>query len=450
MNEPRAQEETKPSGQDPLAAETPAAAAGGATAGAETPSPSPPAGDAAAAQAQGSASADSPPQGAASATRGAQGASTASAVPAAAARSSRSGLWALVAAIAALLLALGAYGYARHVAQQEAERRQVLEERLGRLEQGARRSEESFQQLQGALTIFSQRLDSVQHTLGQVRGQVDELREIGRLVDRLTQALAQQDERRLFLEARDALTYAQRRIDWANDPATALTVLGELDARLAKESRGLFLPLRQALARDLERLRAAPRADLDGLLARLDALESRLPQLTLAFAAPMPETAAVAAPQFAAEPAPEGASLPGETPWYRRAWQALLRGTDEVLASAARLVRLERLDAVAPELLSPQQRLVLEENLRLWLASARLAAQGGDEARYRAALGKVRETLVRFYASGDPAVASTLTAVDELAAQPVAAHRVALTDSFAALAQIEARLQAEAATASAP
>ena len=98
----------------------------------------------------------------------------------------------------------------------------------------------------------------------------------------------------------------------------------------------------------------------------------------------------------------------------------------------------------------PQQRLVLEENLRLWLASARLAAQGGDEARYRAALGKVRETLVRFYVSDDPAVASTLAALDELAAQPLAAHRVALTDSFAALAQIEARLQAEAAAASAP
>ena len=447
MNEPRAQEEAKPSGQDhPLAAETPAAAVGGATAGAGAPSVSPPVGDAAAAQAQGGASADSPPEGAASATRGAQGASAASATPA----PGRSGVWALIAGIAALLLALGAYGYTRHVAQQESERRQMLEERLGRLEQGARRSEESFQQLQGAFTILSQRLDTVQHTLGQVQGQVDELREIGRLVERLTQALAQQDERRLLLEARDALIYAQRRIDWANDPATALVVLGELDARLAKESRGLFLPLRQALARDLERLRAAPRVDLDGILARLDALESRLSQLTLAFAAPMPETAAVAAPRLAAEAAPQDASAPAESPWYRRAWQALLRGTDEVLASAAGLVRLERLDAVAPELLSPQQRLVLEENLRLWLASARLAAQGGDEARYRAALGKVRETLVRFYVSDDPAVASTLAALDELAAQPLAAHRVALTDSFAALAQIEARLQAEAAAASAP
>lgn len=100
----------------------------------------------------------------------------------------------------------------------------------------------------------------------------------------------------------------------------------------------------------------------------------------------MPETAAVACPARRRGCA-AGRFGAGGIAWYRRAWQALLRGTDEVLASAAGLVRAERLDAVAPELLSPQQRLVLEENLRL-CASARLAAQGGDEARYRAALGK--------------------------------------------------------------
>lgn len=358
--------------------------------------------------------------------------------------------WALAAGIVVLLLALGAYAYARHVVQQEAAQRQALEERLVRLEQGSQRSEESVQQLQGALSVLSQRLDTVQHALGQVQGQVDELRELGRLVERLTQALAQQDERRLLVEARDALTYAQRRIDWANDSATALAVLAELDARLAKENRGLFLPLRQALARDLERLRASPRVDLDGILARLDALESRLPQLALAFASPLPEAAALGAPRLATEIPAEEASSPAELPWHRRLWQTLLRWTDEVLAAAARLVRLERLDAVAPELLSPQQRLVLEENLRLWLASARLAAQAGDEGRYRAALEKTREALVRFYATQDPAVVAALATLDELVAQPIAAQRVALTESFAALAQIEARLQAEAVSAPAP
>ena len=362
----------------------------------------------------------------------------------------RCGAWALVAGIVALLLTLGAYAYARHVVQQEATQRQALEERLAQLEQGSRCSEESFQQFQGSLSILTQRLDAVQRTLGQVQGQVDDLRELGRLVERLTQALAQQDERRLLVEARDALTYAQRRIDWANDLSSAIAVLAELDARLAKESKGLFLPLRQALARDLERLRASPRVDLDGILARLDALESRLPQLALAFASPVPETAALGAPRFATETPAEESSSPAELPWHRRLWQTVLRWTDEVLAAAARLVRLERLDAVAPELLSPQQRLVLEENLRLWLASARLAAQAGDEARYRAALEKTREALVRFYATQDPAVTAALATLDELAAQPIAAHRVALTESFAALAQIEARLQVEAASAPAP
>lgn len=369
------------------------------------------------------------------------------------ARSGRScrrwGGWALAAGVVVSLLALGAYAYARHVVQQEAAQRQALEERLVRLEQGSRRSEESFQQLQGALTILTQRLDAVQRTLGQVQGQVDDLRELGRLVERLTQALSRQDERRLLVEARDVLSYAQRRIDWANDLSSAIAVLAELDARLAKESKGLFLSLRQALARDLERLRGAPRVDLDGILARLDALESRLPQLTLTFAAPVPETASIALPRHGADAGSENSLPPGESPWYQGIWQTILHWGDAMLTSVAGLVRLERLDAVAPELLSPQIRLVLEENLRLWLSSARLAAQSGDEARYRAALDKVREAVERFYERDDPVVAATLAALDELTAQAVGATRLSLTDSFAALARIEERLQAETAASSA-
>ena len=124
-------------------------------------------------------------------------------------------------------------------------------------------------------------------------------------------------------------------------------------------------PLRRALSRDMDRLKAVPYVDVAGISIKLDQLTSTIDALPLAKDERLP-------PPKVDEPAPADS-----------AW---LRFVREVWNDLRNVIRIEVSDRPAAPLVTPQQSFFLHENLRLRLLSARLALLSRDERAYKADL----------------------------------------------------------------
>ena len=69
----------------------------------------------------------------------------------------------------------------------------------------------------------------------------------------------------------------------AGNVETALIALQGADARLAGAAQPRFLPLRRLIARDIERLKTLPTADISGMALKIENLMSAIDGLPLAF-----------------------------------------------------------------------------------------------------------------------------------------------------------------------
>ena len=120
--------------------------------------------------------------------------------------------------------------------------------------------------------------------------------------------------------------------------------------RLAQADRPQFLPIRRALARDIERLKALPVLDIAAMSARIDSLVGAVDSMPLAFDGQLEKTAAVK------EVTENGF-------WARLG--------SEVWNELRSLVVVRQIGAAEPPLLPPPQAYFLRENLRLRLLNAR-------------------------------------------------------------------------------
>src|SRR6185369_14680145 len=137
---------------------------------------------------------------------------------------------------------------------------------------------------------------------------------IGALEQRLTESQSQQlalealyqelsrnrDEWQLA-EIEQVLAIARQQLQLSGNVRAALLALQLAESRLARADRPQFLPVRRALARDIERLRAVPGLDLSGISLKLDSLVAAVDSLPLAFDERTPKLADERAPLPPAE-----------------------------------------------------------------------------------------------------------------------------------------------------
>jgi len=175
--------------------------------------------------------------------------------------------------------------------------------------------------------------------------------------------------------------------------------------------------VRTALARDMDKIKAAGVADVPGLLLRLDELARQVDEIPLANAvaggagrANLPAEAAAESPQ-----------------WWR---QALGMLRDE----ARGLVRVSRIDQPEAVLLAPEQAFFLRENLKLKLLNARLALLARQTDAARMDVASATATLVKYF---DPAARRTQAAtavLQQMQSQLRAVEVPRIDDTLAALA----------------
>lgn len=279
-------------------------------------------------------------------------------------RRRRGAVWPLVA-VAALALA----GW------------QVLEtrQRLAALDETVVRrladAETAAQQARGQAEALASRL-------GALEGRFGEFREQGEALQAFTGDIARGREEATLLAVEQAVTLAVQQLQLAGNVPVALLALQTADARLARLDQAQLLPLRKALAKDLQHLESLPVVDVPGLSLRLEQAISAIDRLPLAARAHPERTPENGAPL-----------LDG----WRGAVAVLWR---EIQG----LVRIERFDGDAPALVAPGQEFFLRENLKLRLLNARLALLSRDTASFRNELAVSRDWLARHFAAEDKGV----------------------------------------------
>jgi len=197
----------------------------------------------------------------------------------------------------------------------------------------------------------------------------------------------------------------------------ALLALQLAEARLAKADRPQFVPLRRALARDIERLKALPVLDIAGMSARIDSLVATVDGLPLAF-----EERSVASKE-----APSG---------ERGFWSRL---GSEVWSELKQLVIVRQVGSSEPPLLPPPQAYFLRENLRLRLLNARLSLLTRNEAGYHEDLRAAQAWIRRYFDARSKQAADALAQLEQLSASSISFEMPTISESLEAVRGFKSR-----------
>ena len=195
-------------------------------------------------------------------------------------------------------------------------------------------------------------------------------------------------------EVEQILVLASQQLALGGNVQAALAGLQVADGKLARLDRPQLAPLRRALARDMDRLKAVPYVDVAGISIKLDQMLDVIGTLPLA------KDERIAPPPQAVVPANEPA------------WLEFLHGVWNDLRS---VIRIEVSDRPAAPLVTPQQAFFLRENVRLRLLSARLALLARDDRSFKADLAAAGGWLKQYFDTNDRQVQSAMSTLAQLA-----------------------------------
>jgi uroporphyrin-3 C-methyltransferase len=231
--------------------------------------------------------------------------------------------------------------------------------------------------------------------LGVLESRVAESQSQQIALETLYQQLSRNRDEWAFADIEQSLLIASQQLQLAGNVKAALIALQNADVRMQHMERPQLTPLRKAIDRDVERLKALPYVDTIGISVRLDNVMAAVDTLPLAMEVRPPERTEREAPKV--DPA---------TPWQRfaaEAWNELKE-----------LVRVQHMNRPEVPLLTPSQTFFLRENLKLRLLGARLALLARDQASYKADLKAAREWIVRYYDTREKSVATALHTLHNL------------------------------------
>ena len=219
--------------------------------------------------------------------------------------------------------------------------------------------------------------------------------------------------------------------------------LRQSDERLARQAQPRLEPVRRAIARDLERVRAIGMVDTATLASKLDEAVRIIDELPLRPGVHEgvidPQPARASAPRGQrGSPTPEPAPMPADSAWWptwidRDAWRVALHRTWLELRSLVRVTRIDHPEAV---LMAPEQSFFLRANLKLRVLNARLALLSRQFETARADLQMAEDWLNRYFDEGSRRTRLASELLRQVGSQ---AHQGGLArpdDTLAALAAV--------------
>lgn len=236
----------------------------------------------------------------------------------------------------------------------------------------------------------------------------------------LYQELSRNRDEWQLAEIEQVLAIAQQQLQLAGNVRAALLALQLAEARLSRNDRPQFVPVRRALARDIERLKSLPTVDFTGMSMKLDSLVAQVDALPLAY----DERAERAA-------AAKEAARPQAGFWSRLG--------AEIWGEIRQLVVVRQMDAPEPPLLPPTQAFFLKENLRLRLLNARLSLLARDEAGYREDVRVAQQWVRRYFDGRSKHTAEALAQLKQLGSTSISFEMPTISESLDAVRGFKTR-----------
>jgi uncharacterized protein HemX/uroporphyrinogen-III synthase len=257
--------------------------------------------------------------------------------------------------------------------------------------------------------------------LGQLEARLAESQSQQLALEALYQELSRNRDEWQLAEIEQVLAIASQQLQLAGNVRAALLALQLAEQRLARADRPQFVPIRRALARDIDRLKTVPTLDLAGMSMRIDTLAAQVDALPLAF-----DERGERDP-----PAKQAAAADERGFWSRLA--------AEVWNELRQLVVVRQVGNAEPPLLPPSQAYFVRENLRLRLLNARLSLLARDESGYREDLRTAQRWIQRYFDPRSKQTAEALNQLRQLSSGTVSFELPNITESLEAVRGYKAR-----------
>ena len=306
---------------------------------------------------------------------------------------------------------------------QVASLQQELARRLADSGSMAREGRGQTRQMQESLAAQLAKISVLEARLAETQSQAVAL-------EAMYQELSSSRDERLLAEVEQAVVIAMQQLQFSGNVEAALIALQGAEGRLARSLQPQFLPVRKLIARDIERLKGIPGANISGLSLKIESVVTAVDGLPLAYEQrPKP-----VAPKAGADARPVNLDF----------WREL---GAELWRELRQLVRIERIDHGDPALLAPQQSYFLRENLKLRLLNARLALLQRDGRVYREEIRQAREQLDRYFDGRAKPVQAAQSTLATLAGTDVSFDLPGLAESLTVLRNLKLARERRVATA---
>jgi len=263
-----------------------------------------------------------------------------------------------------------------------------------------------------------------QAKIGQLESRLAESQSQQLALEALYQELSRNRDEWQLAEIEQVLAIGSQQLQLAGNIRAALLALQLAEARLARADRPQFVPIRRALARDIERVKALPAVDVAGMSARIDALVAAVDSLPLAF-------------DERSEREPAAKSGPADA--ERGFWSFWSRLGSEIRSELRSLVVVRQVNTPDPPLLPPTQAYFLRENLRLRLLNARLSLLMRDEAGYREDMRAAQAWVRRYFDTRSKQTADALAQLKALSSASLSFEMPSISESLEAVRGFKSR-----------
>ena len=233
--------------------------------------------------------------------------------------------------------------------------------------------------------------------LSQLQGKLADAQTAQQALQQQYQDLARNRDDWTLAEVEQMLSSASEQLQLTGNTQLALFALQSADTRLAASASPQAAVVRRAIAQDIDKLKAAPSADLTGLAIKLDDAIEQIDTLPLLGEAPSAHAPAKAGAPAAAASSPNAASATATASFQSRVahwWHVLSQAAGDELKSLVQVRRLDNADAM---LNTPEQGEFIRENVKLRLLSARLGLLSRNSATLKSDLQAADAALARYF-----------------------------------------------------
>jgi uroporphyrin-3 C-methyltransferase len=241
----------------------------------------------------------------------------------------------------------------------------------------------SQEKIKSDTALLSQKLDSQQNMFSQMNTQVSALMKRAPGDDR-----SWKTAEILYL-----VRMANLELDVQHNIPATLVLLKQAENQLNTLQDASLDNFHAALLKNISVLQNTPIFDIDALTTQLSNLRDEVSSLSI-LVAPKPNTSIL-----------ENTPRQSHKNWWQRAW-------DNIKASLQQLVIVRHQDEKIPALMSPEEQLYLQENLKLLLIQAQWALLNHDTVIYEKSLKQAKSWVEKYYVQNS---ASTQNFLKQLA-----------------------------------